>query len=247
MEAINRQRRLALHAGALCLAIPAAARAERITGSGSLRKQTRTPGQFNGVALALGADVQVRLGPSDSVTVEADDNVLPLVETVVENGTLKIRAARRSLNLHNATIRVQVQARRIDSLSVGGSGSIEAHALAAPALRVDIGGSGSVRLLQPRTEALDVSVGGTGSLEAAGGSARRVTVGVGGSGDVKLDRTSAVQASVNLAGSGSVLLNVREVLKVTIAGSGNVGYYGDPQVSRTVAGSGEVRRLGPGR
>lgn len=247
MEPINRQRRLALQAAALCLAIPAAARAERITGSGNIRKQTRTPGQFNAVSLAIGAKVDVRPGATDAVTVEADDNVLPLVETVVENGTLKIRFARRSLNLQNATIRVQVQARRVDSLSVGGSGAIEAHGLSAPALRVDIGGSGSVRLQQPQTEALDVSVGGSGSLEAAGGSARRVNVGVGGSGDVRLDQTRAVQATVNLAGSGNVQLNVREVLKVTIAGSGDVGYYGDPQVSRTVAGSGEVRRLGPGR
>lgn len=247
MDTIDTKRRLALGAGALGLALPLLARAERVTGSGNLKKQTRTPGAFQGVALSLNAQVQVRLGASESVTIEADDNVLALVDSVVENGTLKIRPVRRGLNLHNATIRVTVQARRIDRLSVGGSGTIEAHALKAPALNVEIGGSGSVRLHQPDTEALDVSVGGSGNLEATGGSARRVNIGIGGSGDVRLDRTRAVTANVNLAGSGNVLLDVREVLKVTIAGSGDVEYYGDPQVSRTVAGSGEVRRLGPAR
>jgi hypothetical protein len=245
MNTIDPKRRLALAAGALCIGAPALARAERITGSGNIKKQARNVGQFNAIALSISAQVEVRPGATESVTVEADDNVLPLVETVVENGVLKIRFTRRSLNLSNATIRVAVQARRIDSLAVGGSGSIDAHALKAPALRMDIGGSGSIRLRAPETDALDVNVGGSGNLEATGGNARRVAVGIGGSGDVKLDSTRAVHATVNIAGSGNVQLNVREVLKVTIAGSGDVTYYGDPQLSRTVAGSGEVRRLGP--
>lgn len=246
---MNKQakRRLALQAVALCWGAPAFAGAERASGPGAVSRQTRNPGPFTGVSLSIPAALEARLGPADSVTIEADARLLALIDTVVEDGTLKIRPARRAVNFNNATIRISVQARELKTLGVGGSGSIEVHGLRTPALQTDIGGSGSIRLHALETEALTVNVGGSGSLVAIGGNARRVAVGVGGSGNVKLDGLRVVHASVNLAGSGNVLLNVREVLKVVIAGSGDVEYHGDPQVSKTVAGSGTVRRLGPGR
>jgi hypothetical protein len=50
-------------------------------------------GSFNGVALNVPGNVELRIGNTDSVTIEADDNILPLIDTAVENGTLRIRPA----------------------------------------------------------------------------------------------------------------------------------------------------------
>lgn len=246
-------RRTALRAALLCLAIPATASpldwigGERIKGSGTIKKQTREPGHFTGVSLMLACPIELRLGASDSVTIEADDNILPRIDTVVEDGTLKIRPVKRNLVLQDASIRIVVQATRIERLHVGGSGSIDAQALHAPALQVDIGGSGSVNLRAAEAGTLAIAIGGSGDITAAGGSARKLSVSISGSGSAKLDQLKAAEASVNVAGSGQAVLNVRDALSVSIAGSGDVDYYGDPKVSRTVAGSGGVRRLGPGR
>ena len=246
-------RRTALRAALLCLAIPATAApldwfgGERIKGSGTLKKQTREPGHFTGLSLMLACAVELRLGASESVTIEADDNILPRIDTVVEDGTLKIRPIKRALVLQDATIRIVVQATSIDRLHVGGSGSIDAQALRAPALQIDIGGSGSVMLRAAEAGTLAISIGGSGDITAAGGNARKLSVSISGSGSAKLEQLKAAEASVNVAGSGQAVLNVRDTLSVSIAGSGDVDYYGDPKVSRTVAGSGSVRRLGPVR
>lgn len=217
---------------------------EQVQGSGRLLKQTRQVGAFTGLSLAVPGRVELRIGNSEGVTIEADDNVLPLVETVVENGTLKIRPARRNLNLQTKAIRVVVQARAIERLSLGGSGSIDADPLRARRLDLDLGGSGTIRLKGVEADTVSVSLGGSGDVQAAGGTVGKVSVSIGGSGDVDMGRVQASSASVSLAGSGDATVWPRERLSVSLAGSGDVHYYGDPQVSKSTVGSGEVKRIG---
>ena len=217
---------------------------EQVQGSGRVVKQARQVGNFNGLSLAVPGHVELRIGNTESVTIEADDNLLPLLETVVEDGTLEIRPARRNLNLRSKSIRVVVQARSIEHLAVGGSGSIDADMLRAPRLKVAIGGSGSINLQGVQSDALSVSVGGSGDVKAASGSTGKLSVSIGGSGDVDLGRVQADSAKVSIAGSGDATVWPRSELSVSVAGSGDVHYYGDPRVSKSSVGSGDVRRLG---
>jgi hypothetical protein len=217
---------------------------EQVQGSGRIVRQVRQVGNFSGLSLGLPAHVELRIGNTVGLTIEADDKLLPLVETVVEDGTLKIRAAKRNLNLQSKSIRIVVQARSIERLALGGSGSIDADALRARKLDIDLGGSGSINLKGVDSDALAVSLGGSGDLKAAGGTTGRLTVSIGGSGDVDLGRVQARSASVTIAGSGDATVWPSNELSATIAGSGDVNYYGDPQVSKSSVGSGGVRRMG---
>ncbi|MFC5459131.1 head GIN domain-containing protein [Massilia niabensis] len=217
---------------------------EQVQGSGRIVKQERQVGNFKGLSLSVPAQVELRIGNTEGVTIEADDNLLPLLETVVEDGTLEIRPARRNLNFRSKSIRIVVQARSIERLSVGGSGSIDADALRTPRLTVEIGGSGSVNLKGVESDALAVAIGGSGALKAGRGTVGKLTVSIGGSGDVDLGRVQSTSAKVSVAGSGEATAWVRNELSVSIAGSGDVNYYGDPKVSTSTVGSGDVRRIG---
>lgn len=217
---------------------------EQVQGSGRIVKQARQVGNFKGLSLSVPAHVELRIGNTEGVTIEADDNLLPLLETVVEDGTLEIRPARRNLNFRSKSIRVVVQARSIERLALGGSGSIDADVLRAPRLTVEIGGSGSVNLKGLESDTLSVAVGGSGDLKAGAGSAGKLSVSIGGSGDVDLGRVQAGSAKISIAGSGEATVWPRNELSVSIAGSGDVNYYGDPRVSKSSVGSGDVRRLG---
>ncbi len=217
---------------------------EQVQGSGRIVKQVRQVGSFNGLSLGLPGHVELHIGNTEGVTVEADDNLLPLVETVVENGMLKIRPIKRNMNLNTKSIRVVVQARSIERLALGGSGTIDADPLRARQLDVDLGGSGTIKLKGVESDAMAVSLGGSGDLQAARGTVGKLTVSIGGSGDVDLGRVQANSASVTIAGSGEATVWPRNELSATIAGSGDVNYYGDPQVSKSTIGSGDVRRVG---
>ena len=241
-----------LAAGALALLLPATAvpaapadwlAGKTVRGNGLVKQETRTPGHFDAVELSLAGNLELRLGDSESVTILADENVLPLIETVLENGSLKIRTNARNGNIALSRLKIVVQARNIERLVVGGSGSIEAASLRAPRLQIDIGGSGSVTVGNVACDALAVSIGGSGNFKGAGHAAT-LSVAIDGSGSVQAGQLSANDVHVNSAGSGQAVVWARRTLSVSLAGSGGVDYYGDPQVSTSAHGSGGVRRIG---
>lgn len=247
MPADSMSRRAAAFAiavGAVALASGRAAAAwAAVKGNGVRRTETRNVTGFTGIALSAPGQLELRLGPTESVTIEADENILPLVETTVSRGTLQVRT-RRDQDIDPTVLRIVVQARRIELLSLAGSGSIAADALKSPALKVDASGSGSITLQRADIEALTVSMAGSGGATLAG-KASLLKVSVAGSGTVSAGGLTADEARVSIAGSGEATVSARTSLKASIAGSGSVRYQGDPKLERSIAGSGEVQRIGP--
>ena len=204
-------------AGAAAMAVAAT-----LTGSGKIVTETRNPESFNGIAIAIPASVEVTQGSQQRLVITADDNVAPLIESVVERGVLKLRW-RDNTQVRSATIRVTVQTRELQSIAIAGSGDVRAPAVSTPKLALNISGSGDVHL---------------------GGRADALEVKIMGSGDVKAARLATQRATVSISGSGDATVWASEALRVSVAGSGDVAYYGDPNVQKSVAGSGSVRRLG---
>jgi hypothetical protein len=217
---------------------------ETVKGSGTVKKQDRTLGHFTGIALALPAQVEVRIGSTEGVSIETDDNLLPLVATKVEGGTLQIRPERDRLELRPTTLKVIVQAKNIEQLAVGGSGTIRSDAIRSPRLQLSVGGSGAIEVAGAESDRVSAEMGGTGSVKVGGGATRRFEVAIGGSGGVQAGQLRADEVEVSIGGSGDVTVWAREKLSVAIAGSGDVAYWGDPKVKMQVVGSGGTKRLG---
>ena len=245
MAAVFLSRRMAaltLVGAAVALATGAAAAWSVVKGNGVTRTESRNVSGFTGISLSVPGNLEVHLGPTESVTVEADENILPLVETTVSRGTLHIPTP-RGQDIDPQVLRIVVQARQLDTLALAGSGSISGTGLKAASLKVDVGGSGSVSLQRVDFEDVSVSLGGSGSVNL-GGKAKALKVSVAGSGNVSAAGLQADEARVSIAGSGIASVSARDALRVSIAGSGSVRYQGDPKLVRSIAGSGDVQRIG---
>src|SRR3954468_9318590 len=68
--------------------------ARQVTGSGVSRTELRSAGGFHGIALGVDAILEIRQGATEGLSITGDDNILALVETVVDDGVLKIRWTR---------------------------------------------------------------------------------------------------------------------------------------------------------
>jgi hypothetical protein len=233
----------ALAAGAVALVSLKAVASSAVRGNGVRRTETRDLSGFTGIAMAVPGQLELRLGSAEGLTIEADENLLPLIETTVSRGVLHIRP-KRGEDIDPTVLRIVVQARQVELLSLAGSGSMSADALKSPSLKVDVSGSGSVSLQRAEVEELSVSMAGSGSANLAG-RARTLRVSVAGSGNVAAASLQAEEAKVSMAGSGLATVSARTSLKASIAGSGTVRYHGDPKVDRSIAGSGEIQRIGP--
>ena len=217
---------------------------EQVQGNGVIKRQQRELKAFNGVASDLAAKVEIRIGSLEGITIETDDNLLPLIETVVEDGTLKIRTAKRNMNLQTRTLKIVVQAKSLERISLGGSGSIDSDALRGRKVQLDLGGSGTINLKGIEADSLSVNLGGSGDLKAAGGAAKNVSISIGGSGNIKMGSVRSDAVNISIAGSGEATVWAQKSLNLTVAGSGTANYYGDPHVTTSVLGSGTTRRLG---
>jgi len=214
-----------------------------ITPSGKVAQESRDVKGYTGIAIAVPGTIVVRQGGYAPIAIEADDNLLPEIETAVEGGILKVRFKRKLNVAGRATIRLLVTGPTFESLAVAGSGDILAEALKSQALSVSVAGSGDVKIARLDAQSLKASVAGSGDIKVAGRAAE-VNVSVAGSGDVEADRLESRRAKVSIAGSGDVSVWAVESLDVTVAGSGDIRYYGDPSISKKVAGSGALTRLG---
>ena len=141
---------------------------EHIKGSGVVRTETRDVNGFRGVALDVPANVTLRQGAGEGVSIKGDDNVVPLVETVVEDGTLRIRWVRRNLSIDVTSLDIVVDAKSIDALAVRGSGQLRAAQLKAGTLHAAVDGSGRITFDTLDVDSLDVAIRGNGRLAAAG-------------------------------------------------------------------------------
>lgn len=216
---------------------------ERVQGSGKIIKQNRDVGHFRALSVGISGDVEIRSGNTEGVIVETDDNLQAQIETVVEDGTLRIRLAKKNLRLDTRHIKVIVNARTLEKLSVSGSGNVTADKLRGENLTLDVGGSGSLNVAQLESESVAIALGGSGSLKAAGNT-ERLQISIGGSGRVQVGQLQSRDVVVSIGGSGQSTVWAKKSLSVSVAGSGDVNYYGDPQISNTVMGSGTIKRLG---
>lgn len=214
-----------------------------VSGSGNVQKQERAVSGFSRIHTGLSAEVEIRQGATESVIVETDDNLQSLVETAVENGTLKIRSADKNRYPDTKNLKITVFLKNIDEVVLGGSGRIFSDKLDTPKLQLTIAGAGGMDVKALQTSSLKVSIGGSGSFTAAG-SAQQIVGNIGGSGNLRMEKLEAQDVNISIGGSGQVQTWAKERLHLSIGGSGNVSYYGDPKVTKSIGGSGSVRRLG---
>ncbi len=220
--------------------------AETVTGSGRMLAESRAAAGFEAVLLEASMKLVVRQGSQEAVQIRADDNLLPLIETVVETRsgqpTLVVRWKRGFSIRNSSEILVTVDAIRIRGLAASGSGLIEANGLRTDRLRMSVAGSGDVLVKDLGADEVDASIAGSGDIKASG-RATRLKVSIAGSGDADLSALTADEVKVSIAGSGDAKVTADTALSVSIAGSGDVRYGGKVTAVKTsIVGSGDVRR-----
>lgn len=236
----------ALALGTGCAGSATAHAAEPLTGSGRIAAETRSLPEFESIAARGSIDLVVRQGPATRVVATADDNLLPLLETVVEragspDARLVVRWKSGTAIHTRRNVRVEVVTPRLNALAMFGSGDARVEALHTPSLKLSLSGSGNAALGRLQADEFSVSISGSGDVKADG-AAGRFKVSIAGSGDVMARDLQADEVTVRIAGSGDAAVHAQRKLDVSIAGSGDVVYSGEPEVTRSVKGSGTVKK-----
>ena len=189
-----------------------------VEGSGNVITESREVSGFNEIVLGGTGRVVVDVTGTESLTIEAEDNIMPFLETRVSNGRLRLDT-NRSIS-PTVEIVYTITAETLDGLVISGSGVVEAEAVDSTDFRVDISGSGDVVVEGTLSGLLSVSISGSGEFDG--------------------ESLTAPAGQVDVSGSGNAVVNVTDDLEVSVSGSGDVEYLGEPNVDSSVSGSGTV-------
>lgn len=234
-----------------------------VQGSGKIVTQTVDVSNFDRVTLQGSGDVYIEQGQTESLSIEADDNILPLLENKVSGSELTLSTKPNQSINPSKKIVYRITVKDLAGISLNGSGRFFVSPVKSDAMDVSLFGSGDINMEDVATGKLSMKLFGSGSIAIATVSATTVESSVSGSGDIKLAGKADSQnvsfsgsgsyqagdletasAVVNIPGSADVTVWTTDELNANINGSGTVSYYGKPTVNQTGNGSGKMVSLG---
>jgi hypothetical protein len=169
-----------------------------VAGDGAPRTETRTVGAFTAVEAATAVDVTVTHGAAGPLTVTADTNLLPLLQTEVRGGTLVVRF---TSNVHPTVAKITVSAPHLAGVHGAAGAHLRADGLDEDALAVDASAGADVHVAgKAKSLAAHGSAGAV--LDAAGLDAPTVTVHASAGAKVGLGAADTVTGE---ASSGAVV------------------------------------------
>jgi hypothetical protein len=190
----------------------------RIHGDGSIKTETRDVAAFEAVTCDGGYEVQIDCQRTQSLTIETDENLLPLVKTEVHDRTLHVYT--KGMLFPTNRIRLAVSVPNITEFTSNGSTDGDINNV--------------------NNDALDIGIHGSGKLHMNGKSG---TLKINASGSSKIDATSLVteNSDIQINGSGNIQVYATNSIDVRINGSGTVKYKGEPKsVNQQINGSGRI-------
>ncbi|MDA9555538.1 DUF2807 domain-containing protein [Pelobium sp.] len=208
--------------------------------------ETRQVSNFNEINSFGSFNVLVKLDGTESLKLEGSSEDLAKIETVVENGVLKIRPKKQNNDQWNwklsEKVNVYISAKKLSALTLNGSGNIKVDGkLTGENFAIKLNGSGNINTNLSVAKA-NMALNGSGNIVAAG-KVDDLSVAIAGSGLVDATELKATESNLKIAGSGNIKVDADKKLTASLLGSGSVKYVGNPEVNVSKMGSGTVSKM----
>lgn len=231
-----------------------------VQGSGKPATQTfPVAGPFTAVRADGAIHLVVERGETAAISATADDNVLPLLRTAVEDGTLRLwtdggwssttefvvrvtAPAVAGLHLTGATEAVVDRLESKEAAWIVADGATKAfvHDTACAALTVRVTGASHVAVTKSAGAKLEVKAAGASNVTVSG-AFDDVKVQAEGACKVGDATLRAKRADAVAAGASHIDLDVAEFLKADATGASSVRWGGEPKVEGTVGKAATVK------
>jgi Putative auto-transporter adhesin, head GIN domain len=183
--------------------------------------QQRGLDAFHSIDLRGAAELDVLVGPHQTVVLEAAPRVLEHIHTSVVKGELVIdRDAGGWLHTDDAHLKLRITLPKLNSLSLNGAGHISVAGLAGGATTIVLSGAGDVE---------------------ANGTVETLTARINGAGNADLSHLEAENAAVTVNGAGNLVVKASKKLDARLNGVGSIRYVGQPaQLATEINGVGNI-------
>lgn len=221
-----------------CAQAPASS-AGTIVGSGKVINETRDVSGFTSVEFSAPGYLTITQGDAESLSIQAEDNLLPAITTTVADGVLTIDVKSGTTLQNTSMIQYTLVVKELSSILDTGSGYVSAGGLTLTDFSFKASGSGDAKFTALTAANLTIDLTGSGAFDIDG-TADALTLNSTGSGSFNGAGLAAKDATVSITGSGNATVNASGTLDATLTGSGNLVYAGEPEITQNVTGSGTI-------
>jgi hypothetical protein len=210
---------------------------ETVRGSGNVVDEERHVAEFKTVKLKGFGRVVLTQGEPHSIIIRTDDNIMPLIETDVQNDQLVV--SQGNYNLRPTALEFNITVANLKGIAISGSGDVVGKSrFVSDDFYAKISGSGDMALELDVSD-LETKISGSGSMNLSG-KTDRLDAAISGSGKINAFDMQTKNVSLKVSGSGDCKVNATETLHARVSGSGDVFYKGHPRITSKISGSGSL-------
>ncbi len=216
-------------------------------GSGEVISQDRSINNFTEIDFQIAGDLIIKQSDTLAITVEAQENLINEIETVVKDNKLIIKTDGCIKTKEPVTISLSMP--DLNKISVSGSGNVtQIGDLNFNSLQLTISGSGKITLNDIYvTHSLDNNISGSGNITLSNCVATEaVSNNISGSGRIYISKLNTLKLDNSITGSGDIIISDMNNCKnstSSIVSSGDISISAFDTLSTNkidITGSGDV-------
>lgn len=193
----------------------------KIKGKGDVVSQIRNITGFTAISLAMEGDLYFTPDSVYSVEIQAQQNILDVIETPVEGGRLILKIRDHTILGKHEPIRFYIYGPSVNNLDISGSGNIATESpMNLPDIFYNISGSGNIIVNGLNSKSVNGDISGSGNLTASSGTSDNESLSISGSGNINFLDVVADSVYITISGSGDVKVYAVKYLRVTISEAG---------------------------
>jgi hypothetical protein len=177
-----------------------------VRGSGDVVKEKRDIEEFTSLEVGGIFDVEIICGKEESLVIEAEDNLIPLIETEVKGNRLII-STKRHISPRNG-LKIKIKAREVNN--------------------IDISGACKVKVTEINSDKFFVGASGASNVYLSG-KAKKLNIDVSGASNINASDLNTEIVKADLSGASKADIFVTQDLFADISGASHIDYYGDPK------------------
>ncbi len=192
---------------------------DSIRGNGQIKTAKRVLGEFNKLSVNTLVDIEYFASESNWLELTADDNILPIITTIIKGDILSIDVDQ------SFSTQSKIHAK------IYGSSFLQ---------KITVNGSSNVDLQGITSDSLEINLGGTSNVSTQG-KVQNLIIKISGSSNANTKELSADNVTIITRGSSDAVVTANKKLTVEINGISHITFFGHPDsINKTIDGIGKV-------
>lgn len=210
-----------------------------ITGKGEVVKENFKIKSFDGIDISSAFDIELTQGNSESLVIEAQENIMDHIVVEVVGGTLKIYVKGNIRRVKQ--MKAYISFKMIDEIELSGACDlIGMNKFELKELYIDLSGASDIRINLDANE-INIEASGATEIELRG-TANELEIDISGASDINTLDLVVDDVVIDASGASTIKVFANKDLRVDASGATKVRYKGSPSISFDSSGASSIRR-----